>query len=130
MLILVDPSAETPLYQQIAGSIRAQASSGSLSPGNRLPSARDLAEQLDVNLHTVLKAYQELRDEGIVALRRGRGAIITPQAKTLMVLSDDLDRLISKATALGVTGDALISLLRTQMATPASRMPPTNEDAG
>ena len=72
MLIKVDPGSEEPLFAQIAHSIREQAASGDLSEKTRLPSARDLAEQLDVNLHTVLKAYQLLRDEGLVELRRGR----------------------------------------------------------
>lgn len=125
MLILIDPSAGGPIYEQIAGSIRAQVASGQLNPGDRLPSARDLAEQLDVNLHTILKAYQELRDEGTLDLRRGRGAVITDHAATLKTLADEVDNLARRARSIGVTGDALVSLVRAR----TTETPPPTDPA-
>ena len=50
---------------------------GDLRAGDRLAPARDVADGLGINLHTVLRGYQELRDEGLIELRRGRGAVIT-----------------------------------------------------
>ncbi len=76
MLWLIDPRQSVPLYQQIADTIRRGIASGELTEGTRLPSAKELAASLEVNLHTVLQAYQHLRDAGVIELRRGRGAII------------------------------------------------------
>ncbi|MCG5219477.1 GntR family transcriptional regulator [Streptosporangium soli] len=80
MLITVDPSSAQPLADQVARSVRAALANGTASPGDRLPSARNVAATLGINLHTVLRGYQQLRDEGTVELRRGRAAVITGTA--------------------------------------------------
>ena len=76
MLWQVDLSSEVPIYEQLAASVRREMAAGRLAKGDRLPSARDVAGSLAINLHTVLRAYQELREEGLIELRRGRGAVV------------------------------------------------------
>ncbi|MEU4835091.1 GntR family transcriptional regulator [Streptosporangium sp. NPDC023615] len=83
MLITVDPSSAQPLADQVADSVRVALADGRAAPGDRLPSARTVAAALDINLHTVLRGYQQLREEGLVELRRGRAAVITGQADGL-----------------------------------------------
>lgn len=112
MLIRIDSSSTTPIFEQIADSICQQVADGELTEGTRLPSARDVAESLGVNLHTVLHAYQSLRDEGLVEMRRGKGATVTGQAAAMARLAEDAERLRRKAKALGVSEDALASLIR------------------
>jgi GntR family transcriptional regulator len=112
MLIRIDPTSEQPLFAQVAASVRADAAAGRLSPGDRLPSAREVAEALGVNLHTVLRAYQELREEGLVDMRRGRGAVLTDAALPLAQLHDDIAALAARARALGLSADTLASLLK------------------
>ena len=56
MLIRVDPASDVPIFAQVAASVRADAASGRLRAGDRLPSAREVASALEVNLHTVLRA--------------------------------------------------------------------------
>ncbi|WP_030917655.1 GntR family transcriptional regulator [Streptosporangium amethystogenes] len=80
MLITVDPSSAQSLADQVAGSVRAAPANGMAAPGDRLPSARGVAATLGINLHTVLRGYQQLRDEGLVELRRGRATVITGTA--------------------------------------------------
>ncbi|WP_313558261.1 GntR family transcriptional regulator [Miniimonas arenae] len=82
MLWRLDTRSERTYADQLAAQVRRAVSDGELSPGDRLPSARALAAMLEINLHTVLRAYQELRDEGVLDLRRGRGATIAPGAST------------------------------------------------
>jgi GntR family transcriptional regulator len=80
VLITVDPSSAQPLADQVAASVRAALAGGMAAPGDRLPSARNVAATLGINLHTVLRGYQQLRAEGLVELRRGRVAVITGTA--------------------------------------------------
>lgn len=111
MLIRIDGDSAQPLFEQIAGSVRAEVLAGRLRPGDRLPSARELADAVEVNVHTVLRAYQELRDEGLVDLRRGRGAVLSAAAEPLADLAEDVAALVQRATALGITPATLAALI-------------------
>jgi GntR family transcriptional regulator len=112
MLIKVDMSSGAPLYEQVAASVRADIVAGRVSPGDRLPSARELAEALEINLHTVLRAYQQLRDEALIDLRRGRGAVISASAAPLAELSQDISALVARAAALGLSPTTLAALIK------------------
>ncbi|MFV0635012.1 GntR family transcriptional regulator [Demequina sp.] len=126
MLLRIDPSSSAPLYDQIAAAVRAQAADGTLAAGDRLPAARDVAQSLDVNLHTVLKAYQVLRDEGLVEMRRGRGAVISSHASALVELTADAQALAARAHSLGISADAVAALVRAaHEARPAEAQSPT-----
>lgn len=88
MLWILDPRDPSPLHEQVARCVRDAVRSGDLAPGHQLPASRELARELDVNMHTVLRAYQTLQEEGLVDLRRGRGASVTRGAPSLL----DLDQ--------------------------------------
>jgi GntR family transcriptional regulator len=76
LLIRILGNDETPLYSQIASQLRRAITEGSVKEGERLPAARELAESLQVHMHTVLRAYDELRQEGLLDVRRGRGVVV------------------------------------------------------
>lgn len=80
MAIKLDMSSPTPLYTQIKNQIVIAIASGDYVRGARLPSVRSFAEELEVNMHTVNKAYLLLRDEGYITLDRRRGAVVAPAA--------------------------------------------------
>jgi len=112
MLIRIDPTREEPVFAQIAASVRGDIASGRVAPGERLPAAKQVASALGVNAHTVLHAYQELRDEGLVDMRPGRGAVVTQAAAAAAALHDDIAALVMRAKERGVSVDMLVSLIR------------------
>jgi GntR family transcriptional regulator len=112
MLIRVDPASGVALYEQIAASVRTEVARSAAVAGEKLPAARDLAESLDINVHTVLRAYQVLRDEGLVDLRRGRGAVITEHARDYSALAEAVPRLVAEAKRLNLSAPALTALIR------------------
>src|SRR5699024_4837681 len=112
VLIRVDPSREAPLYEQVAASVRAAATAGRMRPGDRLPSARELSAARDINLHTVLRGYQVLREEGLVTMRRGRGAILTETGAHLAQIHSDVKDLVDRARGLGLSADSLAAIVK------------------
>ena len=101
----------TDLHQQIAGQIRRAIADGEAKPGERLPPAKELAAVLDVNTNTVLRALRELRDEGLLEFRRGRGITVagTPQQSAVITQAKELVRFARKN---GYQVDELTQLIR------------------
>ena len=74
MLIRLDFGGDVPIYLQLRNQMVVAIAAGQLAPGERLPTVRDLAEELGVNMMTVSKAYQLLRQEGYITTDRRSGA--------------------------------------------------------
>lgn len=113
MLIhLVESSAAT-FAEQIAAQVRIAVARGDIVRGERLPSAKDLAASLGVNMHTVLRAYDALRSAGVIDLRRGRGAVVVggdvPAMRTLL---ESLATIVEDAGRLGIQPGELSTLVR------------------
>lgn len=83
MLFRVDPRAPEPIFEQIAFQVKGAVARGELSPGDRLPSVRDLARTLAVNPNTVVKAYDVLTGEGVIVRRQGAGCFVAAVEATL-----------------------------------------------
>jgi DNA-binding transcriptional regulator YhcF (GntR family) len=117
MLLRVDPSSPVPLYEQLATAIRAAVAAGEAGAGERLPSARELAGDLNVNMHTVLRAYSSLRDEGLLELRRGRGAVIRGDGARARAALDQLaGALAAEARRQGLGREELHALVERRYA--------------
>ncbi|MNN19894.1 HTH-type transcriptional repressor YtrA [compost metagenome] len=76
MFIELDLQSETPIYTQLVDQIVEGIASGALKPGDPLPSIRSLAEDLGINLHTVNKAYNLLKQDGLLQVYRKKGVIV------------------------------------------------------
>jgi GntR family transcriptional regulator len=79
MFLTLEANDKRPIYQQIADGIKSLIAGGSLREGMTLPSVRQVAGDLGVNLNTVAVAYRQLQDEGFVTVRHGAGAVIAPR---------------------------------------------------
>lgn len=101
----------TPLYQQVAAEIRRAISEGEAKPGERMPLAKDLARVLGVNTNTVLRALRELRDEGMLEFRRGRGITVagTPERGVVMARVKEL---VAFARQQGYKPDEVIAMIQ------------------
>jgi GntR family transcriptional regulator len=93
MLIALQPNDERPIYRQVADEIKRLIAAGELSEGQALPSIRQLARDMNVNLNTVATAYRMLQDEGLISIRHGFGAKVTSR-RTRSAKPVDLRRMM------------------------------------
>ena len=72
----LNPSSGTPLYVQLVEHLKHAIEAGAIKAGEQLPSVRRMAQDLLINPNTVVRAYRDLEDEGIVVLRHGSGVFV------------------------------------------------------
>jgi GntR family transcriptional regulator len=77
VILTVDVSSDTPIYQQLRDRVVEAIADGRLTTGDSLPATRALAADFGINFHTVNKAYDVLRQQGLVRLARKTGAVIS-----------------------------------------------------
>lgn len=109
--VKVDRTDPLELHEQVAGEIRRAIAEGEAKPGERLPPAKDLAAVLGVNTNTVLRALRDLREEGLLEFRRGRGITVTGTPERGAVL-ERAKELLDFARAQGYKPDELIDIIQ------------------
>jgi GntR family transcriptional regulator len=83
MLFDVRADSPVPIYEQIVSQVIFGVASGTVEPGELIPSVRELAVRLTVHPNTVARAFQELEREGVLTAKRGRGMEVTAEAPEL-----------------------------------------------
>lgn len=78
MFIQLDFESHLPIYEQIKNQIITGIAKQELLPDEKLPSVRSLASDIGVNLHTVNKAYKQLKQEGFLLIHRQKGVVVHP----------------------------------------------------
>lgn len=91
MMIEIDFNSEEALYMQLHNQIILGIATSQVREGDALPSVRQLAEDIGINMHTVNKAYTVLKQEGFVKVDRRRGAVIAVDIDKLRAM-DEMER--------------------------------------
>ena len=116
----IHPSSGVPIFRQIMDQIRALVASGRLKPGDLVPSVRQMAVDLQVNMMTVSKAYSRLEMEGLLERDRGTGMRVRGQAEPQgsvpdrqAELRDLVDHVVTRGLQLGLTDEQILSVVKT-----------------
>lgn len=118
MFIQLDFENNQPIYLQVVEQIIAGIARGELVPGERLPSVRNLAADIGINMHTVNKAYQELRQREFIQIHRQRGVVIRPDGPPpadeiyITELKSTLHPLIAEASSRQFSQEDFLNLCR------------------
>ena len=115
--ITIDPEDRRPVYQQIADGVKAVIARGELVEGMALPSVRQLAADLGVNLNTVATAYRELQNESLIAIKPGSGAIVSarPAARKTEQLRGSLRTALTELVLSGVPRTQIVRMVLAEL---------------
>lgn len=105
-----------PLYEQVLDQIRHAIARGEVELGSKIPSVRDLAQQLKINPNTVMRAYQELERDKLCETRRGQGTFVTSSKEKVLEIKkslakDALDTFVDSMKDLGIDRETAQKLL-------------------
>ena len=118
MEISIDQKSGVPLYRQIIESVKFAIARGDLTPGDKLPTVRQLAVDLEVNPNTVIRAYREMELGGVLDTQQGSGTFVTherPEIDALerrRMLDQILTELLARASGYGFSLDEVLDGLR------------------
>ena len=114
MLIKIDFNSEDAIYMQVRNQIIMGIATAQLQEGDSLPSVRQLADMIGINMHTVNKAYALLREEGIIKLDRRYGAVIAIEMDKKRALEDMKNQLrvvLAKGQCKNITKEDVYGLV-------------------
>lgn len=113
MRLIFDFESKTPIFQQLRDQIVVGIAEGRLTPGEKLPTIRALADESGINMMTVSKAYQLLNNEGYIVTDRRKGTLISNKIKTSPVGEEKLKELrviISELQLSGLSLDEVLTI--------------------
>jgi GntR family transcriptional regulator len=118
MYIKLMPDDQRPIYQQVVDQIKALIARGELPEGTALPSVRQVAADLGVNLNTIATAYRELQNEGLIHVRHGAGAVVTSRtasAKTEGELRTPLRTALTQLVLAGLPRAEIMNIVADEL---------------
>ena len=114
MIIEIDFNSDEALYLQLRNQIILGIATARIREGDELPSVRQLAGDIGINMHTVNKAYAVLKQEGFVKVDRRRGAVIaidTDRAETIRELRKELKVILAKVSCKNISREEVHALI-------------------
>lgn len=116
----IHPSSGVPIFRQIMDQVRAQIASGRLKAGDLVPSVRQMAVDLAVNMMTVSKAYSRLEADGVLERDRGTGmrvravgSVSARVADRQRELRELVEHVVTRGLQLGLTDEQIIAVVQT-----------------
>lgn len=103
MIVQLNFDSEVPIYEQLVQALILGIAKGQLSEGDSLPSVRQFGVDLGINLHTVNKSYNQLKQDGFISIHRQKGARVNPKSNYaknpmyLYALQNQLKTMITEA---------------------------------
>lgn len=115
----MDFKTELPIYLQVMTSIKRDIVTGTLLPGQKLPSVRELAIHYTINPNTASRVYRELESEMVCFTRRGMGTFVTDNTERIKEMKEEMARelivqFLDGMSQLGFTFDETIKLIETK----------------
>ena len=114
MLIEIDFNSDEAIYMQLTNQIIMGIATSRLREGDALPSVRQLADTIGINMHTVNRAYSVLRQEGFVTIDRRKGAVVcidVDKMKALQEMKENLTVLLAKGCCKNITKEEVHELI-------------------
>jgi len=105
-----------PIYLQIMQYIKRQIVTGTLKAGDKIPSVRELAAELQINPNTVQRTFQELEREEVVETKRGLGRYVTSEESKIMTIKKEmagelLERFLTGMQELGIEEQDIVNIV-------------------
>ena len=114
MIVEIDFNSEEALYIQLLNHIIIGIATDQIREGDTLPSVRQLADNIGINMHTVNKAYSVLKQEGFLRVDRRRGAVIaldTDKMRTISEMRRDLSVILARGVCKNVSREEVHNLV-------------------
>lgn len=113
----MDFDNSTPIYLQIITMLKKDIATGKLSPGEKLPSTRELAIEYGINPNTSGRIYKEMERDEITFTKRGLGTFVTESQMKINQIREDMakdliNNFVNGMTELGYTKDMLIAIIK------------------
>lgn len=114
-MLFIDYYSRVPIYEQIKEQVIMLINTGVFKPGDRLPSIRNLSNELNINVNTIKRAFSELEHDGITFSAQGRGVFVSENPignkKVKSSALEDAKSILSCCKAKGVSKDEVVSLI-------------------
>ena len=114
MFIEIDFNSDEAIYVQLKNQIIVAIATSQIKEGDSLPSVRNLADDIGINMHTVNKAYSSLRQEGFLRIDRRRGAVVAvdiDKIGTMASMKAHLRPIIAQAICKGITREEALEMI-------------------
>ena len=114
MLVRIDIESDVALYIQLRDQIIMGIATETIKNGESLPSVRQMAEEIGINMHTVNKTYALLREEGFITLDRRNGAVVkldVDKIKAVKCLKEDMKVVLAKAIAKNISKEEALEVV-------------------